>query len=294
LVLVPEPHASPEQFGGWLSGEQRADTAPLIRDNSRVNQPASDYATAASQYHPEDHRRPGYEQPYPNTAATGYGTTAYGGYYSPQPSGYSTAQRPMPPPPGPDSGRKRITLMGWVGRGLILVAISVVSGLIWYAIKPHHPQQIAGSDQQVTKYPFTPVARQVSAGDCKSVSTYSVASFFAQHECSQLVRELYTTTLPGGQKVLTSVIVVRMPNVESATKLRSIAAASNTGDVQALKETASSGQQPFPTLQDDAYETAQKGNVIVIGDSAYFVRATPEKDPQLLAVSTDALKLGLQ
>jgi hypothetical protein len=185
--------------------------------------------------------------------------------------------------------------LGWVGRGLVLVMISVVSGLIWSAIKPHQ-QNPAPSAQQgpQTAYSFTPTGRpevDAKAADCKSISTGQVRELFSHTECAHVTRQLFTATLPGGQKVLASVITVTMPDDKtSAARLQSLAKGHDTGQIYAL----SHSQAQVGSLDDNvAYQTQRNGNILVIGDAGYYGRQKqPDNDPTLTNVSKEAIKLS--
>jgi hypothetical protein len=277
-VLVPEPDASPEEFVDWPPEGQRADTAPLVRDHSRVSAERN-----ASPY-PADATRPTFAQPGPTRRTSGQWST---------PGFAGTIQQPAPSPTAVDTRpRRRITPMGWVTRGLVLVAISVVSGLIWYTVKHYYlPQNTASETTQgpPTKYPYTRLA-SAGAADCKSVSTGQVKEFFTRSECDHLTRQLYTTTLPSGQRVLVSVITVGMSGAPSAERLQSLAKGHDTGQVYAL----SHSQKQWPSLDDNvAYRAQRRNNVVVITDAGYFDRAQqPANDPTLNDISADATQLG--
>lgn len=276
LVPVPEPDASPEEFVNWPPEEQPADTAPLIRDNARVSAPQiSPYS--------QDATRPRFAQPAPTTRASGQWSSP--GYPGTLRQSASSPAFPV------DRPRRRITVLGWLARGLVLVAISVVSGLTWYTIKHHLPQNTASVPPPgpQTKYRYTGVD-QAGGGDCKSVSTGQVKEFFDHAECSQLIRRLFTTTLPGGQRVLVSVITITMSGEPNATRLQSLAKGHDTGQVYAL----SHAQKRFPSLDDNvAYLAQRRNNIIVITDAGYFDRPQqPDKDPALNDVSADAAQLG--
>lgn len=210
--------------------------------------------------------------------------------YPPQPpNGPGTRRQPAPPAlPG-----GRPTALGWAARGLVLVLVAVVSGLIWSAIKPHHPAAQTTQGPQ-TVYPFTPAGSaevDAKAGDCKSIATGQVKELFSRTECQHLTRKLFTTTLPGGQKVLASVITVTMPNDSaSAARLLSLSNAHDTGQIYAL----SHGQSQVGSLDDNvAYQTERNGNIVVIGDAGYYGRQKqPANDPTLSGISKDVMKLG--
>lgn len=291
LVPVPEPHASPEQFAGWLPTGQRADTAPLARDNSRVRPPDPEPEWPPF---PEEATRPAFTRPGPATPPSGH--------HPPPSRGYPGTLRQPTVPPAPQAPlapvapqRKRISPLGWLGRGLVLVAISVVSGLIWSAIKPHHPSVAQPPPGPQTKYHYTLLDRGVGADACKSLSTGQVKEFFTHGtECQSITRQLFTTQA-AGKTVLASVITVTMPDATSAARLQSLAKGHDTGQVLALTNT--SARAGHTNLNDDvAYRAQRSGSnatVVVISDAGYFGRdKQPDADQTLSDVSADAVKLG--
>lgn len=272
---MPEPDASPEEFVEWPSEEQHADTARLVRDNSRVSA-----GPAASSY-PADATRP-------TTVHTRHSS---GEGFSPRYSG--TLRQPAAPSAAVAvRPRKRITPLGWLARGLVLVMISVVSGLTWYTIKHQVLRNAASVTPQgpQTKYQYAGVASAAAAADCKSVSTGQVKEFFTRAECDHITRQLFTTTLPGGRRVLVSVITVDMSGVPGASRLETLAKGHDTGQVYAL----SHAQTQLPSLDDNvAYRAQRRNNVVVITDAGYFNRPQqPANDPTLNDISADAGQLG--
>ncbi|MGW1677922.1 hypothetical protein [Saccharopolyspora sp. NPDC002376] len=191
----------------------------------------------------------------------------------------------------PQSGKKRTAPMGWVVRGAGLFAISVVSGLIWMMLKPSPPESDVQAEAPL-KYKFDPIRREDKFRGCQNVSDYKIQQFFQGEECEHLARALYDTTLPDGTRVLTSVVTVRMPNADSATRLDDLTTQDSTGNIRDLVDDGSEDTKGLPALKDKAYASDRQNELVVIGDSAYYDKETPDKDPQLLDVSKEALKLG--
>lgn len=239
-------------------------------------------SAADSSLYSEDATRATFAQPGPTSRTSGqWSSPGYSGTIRQPAPSQTTTQAPR---------RQRITLLGWLGRGLVLVAISVVSGLAWYTIKNYLPQNTAPPVSQgpQTKYQYTPVG-QAAGVDCKSVSDGQVKEFFTHTGCDRITRKLFTTTLAGDQRVLVSVITISMPNGTAAGQLRTLANASGTGQVYAL----SHGQKRWPSLDEDvAYQVQNRSNVVVITDAGYFGRAKQDKDPTLTDISKDAAELG--
>ncbi|MER6988686.1 hypothetical protein ABT337_20555 [Saccharopolyspora hirsuta] len=195
------------------------------------------------------------------------------------------------PAPGPPPSGKRITPMGWLARGAGLFAISVVSGLVWLAVKPEPPEP-EGPPPLAVKYDFKPIRREEGFRGCQNVSDYKVQQFFQNEECEHLTRALYDTTLPDGSRVLTSIVTVLMPDADSARRLDELLTRDNTGNIRDLVDDGSNDTKDLPDLVDKAYASGRQDRLVVIGDSAYYDKETPKNDLALLDVSEEALKLG--
>ncbi|MDR7300650.1 hypothetical protein [Haloactinomyces albus] len=206
-----------------------------------------------------------------------------------------------PPPAEPQQradrsgSRSGVTPTGWLLRGLVLCAVSVVSGLLWLLIKPDtsgtDAPQAGGNSSQKGLYRFDQHSREEMPG-CRQFSTDEIADYFSEHPCEHLTRALYTTTLPGGERVLTSVVTARMPNAPSAKELEKLTTRSGTGNIEDLVSAGRPVPDNFPDLNGDlGYASQQQGRLVVIGESAYF--ANPNRDDaRLKKVTTDALRLG--
>lgn len=306
-------------------GEPRSDTAPLARDNSRIA-PAStsqwqptarsgpnpapnahaegvDHAAFAQPQHPTgsgqhpampphtppDHGPPHqpfeparYDQAPPEPPQHGHGGHAYDAG-PPQAAHHDH---------GPEPGR-RISAVGWLGRGLALVAVSVASGALWLAVKPGGGQdEGAQNPAPTTKHQFASVMTVNGDQGCAQVSEGKIKKFFTKHPCQHLTRALYTTQLPNGQKVLTSVNTVLMADPNAAAQLNATATGDNTGNIKDLVDQRAPGTDHYPKLSDNGYASQPQGAMVAIGDSAYFGQKTSDKDPQLAEITKDALNLA--
>ncbi|MGW5645458.1 hypothetical protein ACWEV3_20685 [Saccharopolyspora sp. NPDC003752] len=192
----------------------------------------------------------------------------------------------------PEPQPRRITPTGWLLRGLGLVAISVLSGLIWLMIKPDTDDEAAPPPAEVPRYEFVPIHREEAFQGCQNVSTAKIKSFFQKQECAHLTRALYSTKLPDGTRVLTSLVTVLMPDAATAQQLNDLTTKDGTGNIRDLVDDGRDGTKGMPGLDDDAYASGRQDRLVVIGDSAYFDKNTPHKDPVLLDVTKEALKLG--
>lgn len=285
FVPVPDHDGASEEMTNALPDEQRV-TAPLKRDNSLVNpsaHPAGDLTQPVANPNPLVTTGPPPPPP-PNRA------------YPPT-SQQPPVRNPATPPagmPAPAQQDKTVTPAGWALRGLILLAVAVVSGLLWAAIKPAQeqdpgPQQAAPQ----TKYPYTQIMQSEGAQGCAAVSTGKIKNYLTTHPCQHLTRALYTTELPGAGKVLVSVVTVRMPDPASAAQLNALATKDATGNVQDLVEGGQGLPPGLPSLERDAgYSSEQQGQLVVLGKSAYFSKPSNTTDPLLKDVTQDALRKG--
>jgi hypothetical protein len=205
-------------------------------------------------------------------------------YEPPQPSGGGS----MPP-----EKRNKLLL-----KGLGLVGVAVLSGLVFWAVQPSHVAGVAevASAQNNTvagKYTFTRVAGPATDANCAGHAFGKTQTFLQQHPCQQLVRSLYSTTLSGGTVAVVSVVDVKMPSGDDAEQLRQLTNGDKTGNVNDLIKDGGVTTSSLPTtsqLQEGGYASTTNGSVTTITLSA-FVGAHQDK-AALKDVSTDALKLA--
>ncbi len=204
-------------------------------------------------------------------------------------------------PAGPDGGGSPepggVGPTGWLLRALVLCAVSVVSGLLWLAVKPSPPSppspaaESSGTDEPDTEYEFDRYMLD-EPSSCAKHSTMKVAEFFASNPCSHATRALYTTRLPNGERVLTSVVTVLMPDQSSATELEELVTRNNTGNIRDLVSAGHEVPEDYPDLTHDyGYASEQRDRLVVIGESSYFHRSDRD-DGRLKHVTTEALLLG--
>ncbi|MEV0702340.1 hypothetical protein AB0I53_31100 [Saccharopolyspora sp. NPDC050389] len=262
---------------GAQANTQR-ETTPLRRDNSQIR---PDRAPAPP---PEEATRPAFAPP-PRRDPPPV-------VQPPQAHQPTSRQAPVAQPQAqPEPPPRRVTPTGWLLRGLGLVAISVLSGLIWLTIKPDSEDE-AAPPPEVPRYEFVPIHREEAFQGCQSVSTSKIKNFFQKQECTHLTRALYSTKLPDGTRVLTSLVTVLMPDAGAAQQLNDLTTKDGTGNIRDLVDDGRDGTKGMPALDDDAYASGRQDRLVVIGDSAYFDKNTPNKDPALLDVTKEVLKLG--
>lgn len=130
--------------------------------------------------------------------------------------------------------------------------------------------------------------------NCVDHSTMKIADYFERTSCSHVTRALYTTRLSNGERVLTSVVTVLMPDASSASELEKLTTQSATGNIEDLVSAGSEVPEGYPELSHDyGYASTQQERLVVIGESSYFHRSGRD-DGRLKHVTSDALKLGAQ
>jgi hypothetical protein len=200
------------------------------------------------------------------------------------------------PPAGGRPPRRFPPALGWVLKGLGLVGVAALSGLIWLTV---HGGQRAGDPGRETPtasqgaFQFTPVRENVQDSSCKEHSYRQVQAFFGSTPCTQMSRSLYTTTVPDGSKVLVSVSVVQMPAANQATQLKALVDSNGTGNVRDL---VADGNVQVPGgpphgVAGGGYASGQRGQQVTIVESAFFP-GHPADDTLLKRVSADAVRLG--
>ena len=183
-------------------------------------------------------------------------------------------------------------------QGAGLVGVAVLSGLLFWAVQPSHVAGVAeaaGAQNNTVagKYTFTRVAGPATDADCAAHAFGQTQKLLQEHPCQQLVRSLYSTTLPDGTVAVVSVVDVKMPGSDVAEQLRALTNGDKTGNLNDLIKDGGLAVPNMPTtsqLQDGGYAATTNGNVTTITLSA-FVGAHQDK-PTLKDISTDALKLA--
>jgi hypothetical protein len=214
-----------------------------------------------------------------------------------------------PPPsgprrPDPGNGREpRGKGMDYALKGLGLLGVALVSGLLWYLVRnnpaPTGQALTTPSTQPAGVYQFQPYHGATTESVCSAHSTDRVKTFFVQHPCQSLVRSLYTTTLVNSQKVVTSVAVVRMDSAATARALRTVSDGNGTGHVMDLVEDGVVIPGGPSGLQDGGYYSTVKGNRVIIVMTEFVDGALDHgdtlksADSSLRAVSRDAAAQGI-
>jgi hypothetical protein len=217
-----------------------------------------------------------------------------GAHFTPGPSDTAplgaVPPQPRPPVPGPPARDNRSLLL----RGAGLVAIAVVSGLLWFLIRHD-----SGPDEPVAKppaqnsgqYRFTKVAGPEKTTDCAAKSYGETKAFFQDSPCQTLVRALYTTE-SGGAKALVSVVLVGMPDSTKAKALKTLTERDGTGNVtdQVRDKTYAVSGTPSVSGTDAAYASRVEGTNVTIVLADFYDKHTDKALIQKIA--DDALRLS--
>lgn len=189
--------------------------------------------------------------------------------------------------------------MDYTLKGLGLLGVAVVSGFLWWLTHNQPPvatQNSTPPSHPTGKYSFTPYVAKAVVGDCASHATNEVGAFLQGHQCVSLSRSLWTATLPDGDKVLTSVAVVKMDNAADAAKLDQISDAPSSGHVRDQVEEGYPVPNGPPNLQNGGYASKAIGSADVIVMTEFFNGAEDKNlssqqaaKNELYAVSKDAL-----
>ncbi len=227
-----------------------------------------------------------------------------------RPQGWSGTSRmptqapPSYPPVGPPRDtERRAKLIDYALKGLGLLGVALVSGLLWYLIRnnpaPTGAAQTPPPSQTVGVYQFQPYHGIATETDCAAHSTDRVKAFFQQHPCVTLTRSLYTTSLTNSQKVITSIAVVRMDNAAGAKLLQQVSDENGSGHVKDLVEDGVVIPGGPNALQDAGYYSVVRGSRVIVVMTEY-VDGTLDTHGNLTstnrtlrAVSQDAVKQGI-
>jgi len=182
-----------------------------------------------------------------------------------------------------------------------LVAVAVISGVVWWYIQADNGNGAASGDggangqqQSSGAFDFTPELDSPKVDDdCGAHAYGKTQQFFTDHPCQQLTRSAFTTQVDG-RTVYTSVSVVAFDNAQDATDLQDLTQADNTGNVNDLVREGVLEVDGLKTLSaQGGYASEVQGNKITIVESDYDPgNADGGSEDELDDVSSDALRLG--
>ncbi|MFD7656448.1 hypothetical protein ACFV4N_20965 [Actinosynnema sp. NPDC059797] len=199
-----------------------------------------------------------------------------------------------PPPPPPDRSRRGLVL-----KGVGLLGVAVLSGLVWLLVKPSGETTTTPTTTSTpagqfafTKSPQVPEPLRDS--DCASHAYGETRTFLTKTPCQQLTRALYTTTTPDGATVYTSVSVVRMKTAEDAAALKDLTNRNGTGNVNDLIKDGAVEVPGMTTLGNGGYASDQRDREVIIieSDTAKHGPNETEHNHLMKKISFDALRLA--
>ncbi|SMD11447.1 hypothetical protein SAMN05661093_04788 [Kibdelosporangium aridum] len=204
-----------------------------------------------------------------------------------------------PPRRGPEPGKSKTR--EYVLKGLGLVGVAAVSGMLWWLIQqggntPDSTTQPTEQSQPQTKFKFVKheqVATPVRDSNCARVSYHKVQDFFEKKPCTEVIRELYTTTVDG-KTVYSSVAVVRMPSAADAAELKKLTETDGTGNVNDLVKDGRVKVNGLNSLANGAFAAKISGNDVIIVESDIEGGSKKADEAKLEEISTDALAFGEQ
>jgi hypothetical protein len=209
-----------------------------------------------------------------------------------------------PEEPEPPAKNKALQ---WALQAAALVAVAVVSGVVWYYFtNDDSPETTNSVDESTTQQPegvyqFTAHERMPKPDtddDCAKHAYGAIQTFLTNTPCDHLTRQLFVTDVEG-RTVYTSVSAVTMPDEDKAAELRDLTDKDGSGNVS---DVVRDGEVKIDGLDrlsgDDGYASKQSGKDVIIVESAFAPEdkgGSDEADEKTLdAVSTDALRLGTQ
>jgi hypothetical protein len=223
-----------------------------------------------------------------------------------QPQWPGQQRRPERPPPiefrpGDPEPPNRNTALAWTLRIAGLVAIAVISGVVWAYIRGDDTKDATPEDRPEDtvvegKYDFTVLAQLKSPrldSTCAEHAYGKAKEFFEDTECDQLTRSVFTTTLEDGRAVYTSVVVVRMPTDQDAAALRTLTDGDGTGNVKDLLNEGIVRIEGLDKLNGGGYKSTQVGDEVVIVESDFAPDVTDRDEESTLdTLCEDGLRLG--
>lgn len=199
------------------------------------------------------------------------------------PDGNGTAPLPRIPAAG-----KR---PGYVLKGIGLVAVAVVSGLLWWLVR-HDPAAPVIAQGPPKEFAFAIAQGPAVSTNCAANSTGEVRKFFTEHPCQRLTRALYNTAY-GNYPVLVSVVVVSTAGSGEAQQLKALADRDGTGNINDLLKDGTARVPGAPKkLGQGKYASRLTGSQVVIVLSEFFDEHSD--DAVLTRVDGEALDLATQ
>lgn len=159
--------------------------------------------------------------------------------------------------------------VGYLLKGVALVCIAVVSGLLWWLVRHEPPQSVPQPLAQTGEFAFTLVEGPQVSTNCEQNSYDETKTFFAGNPCKRLSRALYTTN-SGGAKALVSVVLVTMPDAASAQALKAVIDRDGTGNVSDLVKDGTAKIEGAPKIYKGKYSSRVNGSEVTIVLADFF------------------------
>ncbi|WP_020665934.1 hypothetical protein [Amycolatopsis nigrescens] len=193
------------------------------------------------------------------------------------------------PPPG--GGPQRRPQSRRLIQGAGLLAVAVVSGLIWTLVRQEDPTSpvAGGQTQPAGEFTFTAAEGPVAATDCAANSYGETKRWFAGHPCQRLSRALYVVT-SGGARALVSVALVTMPTPQLAVDLKALTDTDDTGNVNDLIRDNTAKIPDAPKISGGQYDSRVSGSEVTIVEAEFF--QGHQDDALLQRISAEALQLN--
>ncbi|GAB2985661.1 hypothetical protein [Saccharothrix stipae] len=211
----------------------------------------------------------------------------------------SLLSSPPPPPPPRQPAATTRSRRGMVLKGLGLLGVAVVSGLVWLVVMPkNNPTGTpATTSTPAGEFAFSAspdVPEPLQDSDCAVHAYGQTKTFLTSTPCQQLTRGLYTTTTPDGVTVYTSVSVVRMKTVEDAAKLKDLTTRDGTGNVNDLVKDGAVRVPNLTTLANGGFAARQDDRDVIIIESDSIKHGPDEAahNRMMKRISNDAFRLA--
>ncbi len=205
-----------------------------------------------------------------------------------------------PPPPRPSRPpAAALSRRGTLLKGLGLLGVAVVSGLVWLVVMPKGepsgtPVTTSAPPGEFTFAKSPDVPEPLKDSNCAPHAYGQTKVFLTETPCQQLTRGLYTTTTPDGLTVYTSVSVVRMKTVADAAKLKDLTSRDGTGNVNDLVKDGAVRVPNLTTLANGGFAAQQQERDVIIIESDSVKHGPDEASHNRLMkrISNDAFRLA--
>ncbi|SDI88489.1 hypothetical protein SAMN05192558_102510 [Actinokineospora alba] len=197
--------------------------------------------------------------------------------------------------------------MTWAMRILGLVAVAVLSGVVYWYIQINDKSAGGGAGpQQTTPAPQEGVYKFVAhksmpnpsrETDCAKHAYDDIQTFLRRTPCESLAQALYTTQVDG-KEILVSVSRVRMRSDEDAQALEDLTEQSGTGNISDVVKGGAVKIAGVERLTgNDGYASTVVGRDVTIVEADFAVDAKKYKKDKVAEkllddVCADAIRLG--